>query len=270
MASFTESLLSSGETILLERRQHWLVLVDKVKWALLAIILAAVIFVVRGSFGSDGIGGTINGLLGWVALALVVYVVVSSVFHYIRWTSRVYLLTNRRVIQVDGILNKEALDTSLEKINDAVLSESLFGRMFGFGDLEILTATESGIDRMHMLVDAAGFKRAMADAKHDLELQVATGHIPSPPLRAGSGLTTDGSAGSPSPAAPAEVAAGPALTADPAVAPAAAGPDQATGPAPASSADVADSINRLKQLADSGAITQAEFEAKKAELLARL
>ncbi len=33
---------------------------------------------------------------------------------------------------------------------------------------------------------------------------------------------------------------------------------------------MADSINRLKQLADSGAITQAEFEAKKAELLARL
>jgi hypothetical protein len=266
MASFTESLLSSGETILLERRQHWLVLIDRVKLALGAIVLAAFIFIIRGSFGNDGIGGTINGLLGWVVLALVIYVVVASIFEYIRWTNLVYLLTSRRVIQVNGVVNKQALDTSLEKINDAVLTESIFGRALGFGDLEILTSSEYGIAKMHMLVDAAGFKRAMADAKHDLELQVATGHIPSPPLRAGAGSAADSAPGAssaaPATAAPSSAAASatPAVGATPVAAPT----------APVSSADVADSINRLKQLADSGAITQAEFEAKKAELLARL
>jgi len=270
MASFTESLLSSGETILLERRQHWLVLVDRVKLALGAIVLAAFIFIIRGSFGNEGIGGTINNLLGWVVLALVIYVVVASIFEYIRWTNRAYLLTTRRVIQVDGVLNKSALDTSLEKINDAVLTESIFGRALGFGDLEILTSSDYGVAKMHMLVDAAGFKRAMADAKHDLELQVATGHIPSPPLRAGTGPAADSPAGASGAVAPATDAVGSvAAPAAPAVG-ATPGP-AATGPAaPVSSADVADSINRLKQLADSGAITQAEFEAKKAELLARL
>ena len=44
-------------------------------------------------------------------------------------------MTNRRVIQVEGVVNKHATDSSLEKINDAVLSQSIFGRMFGFGDL---------------------------------------------------------------------------------------------------------------------------------------
>jgi hypothetical protein len=34
--------------------------------------------------------------------------------------------------------------------------------------------------------------------------------------------------------------------------------------------DVVNAIDRLKQLVDSGAITQAEFDAKKAELLTRL
>ena len=271
MASFTESLLSSGETILLERRQHWLVLVDRVKLALGAIVLAAFIFIIRGSFGNEGIGGTINNLLGWVVLALVIYVVVASIFEYIRWTNRAYLLTTRRVIQVDGVLNKSALDTSLEKINDAVLTESIFGRALGFGDLEILTSSDYGIAKMHMLVDAAGFKRAMADAKHDLELQVATGHIPSPPLRAGSGPVAESPLGAPPAAAPAtDAAASPAAAnAGPAVG-AIPGPAATAAAAPVSSADVADSINRLKQLADTGAITQAEFEAKKAELLARL
>ena len=157
-------------------------------------------------------------------------------------------MTNRRVIQINGILNKKALDSSLEKINDAVLTENIFGRAFGFGDLEILTASESGIERMHMLVDAAGFKRAISDAKHDLELEVSSGRIPSPAMRA----TSDSPSADVSASPPAPTMAAPAA------------------PAVPSSDDVANAIDRLKKLLDSGAITQAEFDAKKAELLARL
>ena len=77
------------------------------------------------------------------------------------------------------------MDSSLEKINDAVLTESVFGRIFGFGDLEIQTASESGIDRLRMLRDAPGFKRAMLDSKHDLELELSGAKpMPAPAYRA--------------------------------------------------------------------------------------
>ena len=66
-------------------------------------------------------------------------------------------------------MNKRSADSSLEKINDAVLDPVVFGRMFGYGDLEILTASESGISRLRMLREADDFKRAMLDAKHELE-----------------------------------------------------------------------------------------------------
>jgi hypothetical protein len=250
MANFTASLMSDGERIVVERRQHWLVLVDRSKLAILGLVVALLIFIFRGNLGTDGIGGGINFVLGWVVLALVVYAVVVFVYQYLHWVNDAFIVTSRRVIQIQGILNKKALDSSLEKINDAVLTENVFGRMFGFGDLEILTASDSGIDRMHMLVDASGFKRAMTEAKHDLELEVSSGRIPSPPLRAT-----------------------PIPSADP-------GPSQAPAPVPTQSVppasaapgpdDVANSIDRLKGLLDSGAITQAEFDAKKAELLARL
>jgi hypothetical protein len=252
MANFTASLMSSGETIVIERRQHWLVLVDHAKLAILGLVAALLIFIFRGNLGTDGIGGGLNFVLGWVVLALVVYAVVVFVYQYLRWINDAFIVTNRRVIQINGILNKKALDSSLEKINDAVLTQNVFGRVFGFGDLEILTASESGIERMHMLFDAAGFKRAISDSKHELELEVSSGRIPSPPLRAAPGPGGDPSASQPAVAAP--VAA----------------PTQASAPAAPSPDDVATAIDRLKGLLDSGAITQAEFDAKKAELLARL
>lgn len=251
MANFTESLLSSGERVVIERRQHWLVLVDRSKLAILGLIVAVLIFIFRGKLGSDGVGGSLNTIFGYVVLALIVYALVVFVYQYLHWSNDAFFVTSRRVIQVNGILNKKALDSSLEKINDAVLTENVFGRMFGFGDLEILTASESGIALMHMLVDAAGFKRAISDAKHDLELEVSSGRIPSPPLRA---------AGGPVPAQDAPAAA---------AAQAAPAPDASSNIAQ-DSADVTGAIDRLKQLLDSGAITQAEFDAKKAELLARL
>ena len=254
MANFTASLLSDGERIIVERRQHWLVLVDRSKLAILGLVVALLIFIFRGNLGNDGIGGGINFILGWVVLALVVYAVVVFVYQYLHWVNDAFIVTSRRVIQIEGILNKKALDSSLEKINDAVLTENVFGRMFGFGDLEILTASDSGIDRMHMLVDASGFKREMTEAKHELELEVSSGRIPSPPLRATPIPTADSGASQapvPAPTAPAPPAAAP-TTGSPS-------PD-----------DVANAIDRLKGLLDSGAITQAEFDAKKAELLARL
>ncbi len=95
------------------------------------------------------------------------------------------MLTNRRVVQVEGVVNKRATDSSLEKINDAVLTQSIFGRMFGFGDLDVLTAAEAGIERFRMIIDPIGFKRAMLDAKHEYEVDMErSGWQPSPPIRA--------------------------------------------------------------------------------------
>ena len=54
------------------------------------------------------------------------------------------MITNRRLLKVTGILNKRSGDSSLEKINDAILSQTVLGRMLNFGDLEILTAAEHG------------------------------------------------------------------------------------------------------------------------------
>jgi GTP-binding protein LepA len=69
-------------------------------------------------------------------------------------------VTNRRVIQVSGVLGKNVMDSSLEKVNDVKMSQSFLGRMFGYGDIQILTASELGVDLYHQINDPVGFKTA--------------------------------------------------------------------------------------------------------------
>ena len=137
-------------------------------------------------------------LLGWVTAALFIGGIAVFIWTALHYINQEYVLTNRRVIQVEGVLNRNATDSSLEKINDAVLSQSVFGRMFDFGDLTVLTASESGIEKMRMLRSPVVYKKKMLDAKHDYEVDMErAGWAPSPPIR-------DGSTAAPAPGAPLE------------------------------------------------------------------
>lgn len=179
MARYADTLLSDGEEIVLRTRQHWFAtIVDgRVPWALFVASLVALVL----ALGLDP-GGVRTILGGAIAIVLVVSLVWLAI-HYWTWMAQDYLVTNRRVLKVEGIINKRSADSSLEKINDALLEQNLFGRIFNYGDLDILTASEAAIDRFRMLNAAPSFKRAMLEQKHELEMEVA--RVPSPPLRAG-------------------------------------------------------------------------------------
>ncbi|MDP9482152.1 MAG: PH domain-containing protein [Chloroflexota bacterium] len=247
--SYADGLLSTGERVLHRERQHWFVLVWNAKYAFLALIVGGVLFFLTRGLSIDGVGGAIRTVIGWATLAIVVGSLVWIVWSVFRWQSQEYVITNRRVIQAEGVINKKATDSSLEKINDAVLTQNWIGRIFGFGDLDILTASDVGVDRLRMLVDATDFKKAMLEAKYDHEREL-NAPMPSAPLR----VATPGESSG----------AGPAAAPSPA-------PAAAPTPARAMSAeDVTDTLRRLADLRDRGAISAAEYEAKKAELLGRL
>lgn len=243
---YLENRLASGEQPLRREHQHWFVLVANARYAVLAWLLAIALLILSGGISNDnGAGTTIRQILGFVVLVLIVGGLLWFGWEILRWQNEEFVVTTRRVLQVEGVLNKQTIDSSLEKINDAILSESVFGRIFGFGDLEILTASEEGISRLRMLRDADGFKRTMLDAKHELELELSGARpMPGPALRA----------------------APPAAVPVPAPASAAAPPAE-----PVMSADeVTRTLASLADLRDRGAISAEEYEAKKADLLRRL
>jgi hypothetical protein len=236
MARYADSLLARGEMVVLRGRQHWLAtFVDgRRAWGL--FVLAVAILIV-----GTWLPGDVQTWVGYVGYAVLIVSLGWLAVRYWDWLNQEYLVTNRRVIKVEGIINKRAADSSLEKINDAVLDQNLVGRILGYADLDILTAADQAIDKFRMLGRALAFKRAMLEQKHELELEVGR----APALEAGGGPSV-------------------AAAADPS------GPLAEARPRAMSPSEITAAIDDLADLRDRGAISAADFEAKKAELLGRL
>jgi len=236
LARYADKLLADGERVALRGRQHVLAtfIEGRVPWVLLilALVLLVLDLQLEPSIWRD--------LFGWLGLALLVIGLLWLAQIYIAWYSQDYLVTNRRVIKVEGILTKRSADSSLEKINDAVLEQGILGRMLGYGDLDIMTAAEESVDRYRMLAQAQTFKRTMLDEKHKLEQEAF--QIPAPPLRAAAPPPPP-----PEPTAPA-----------------------APAPRQMSSEEITGALGDLADLRDRGAISPEDYEAKKQDLLGRL
>jgi Bacterial PH domain/Short C-terminal domain len=240
---YFDSLLASGEQPLKREHQHWFVVVADARYAILAWLIAAGLWLISGALPEG-----LRGIVGWVIVILVVGGLLYTAWQILRWQNEEFVVTTRRVLQTEGVVNKRVIDSSLEKINDAVLTQSMFGRIFGFGDLDVLTASEAGISRLRMLREADDFKRAMLDAKHELELELSGARpMPGPALRA----------------------ATPSIPIPP-PGPTAAPPPAAAAPPSMSADDVTRTLASLADLRDRGAISPEEYEAKKADLLRRL
>jgi hypothetical protein len=264
--SYADGLLSTGERIIHRNKQHPFIFIWGARWTILAIILATLLWWIAGNMDTTGVAGTARDLLVWVILAMYVGGLAVFAWTALRYVNQEYVLTNRRVLQVEGVLNRTATDSSLEKINDAVLSQSVFGRMFDFGDLRVLTAAEAGIENFRMIKGPITFKKKMLDAKHEYELDMErAGLPPGPPIRQDPIATSVAVEAAGSTAAAGQSLAG--------AVPSAAGTgldDTMAVDTGLSPDEVTRTLNNLADLRDRGAITAAEYEAKKAELLSRL
>jgi hypothetical protein len=302
-------LLSEGETVIRRERQHWLALLLDSRAAIGVWLVALLVLLVLW-FLVPSLQGTGRTILNYLFTGAVIIGAVIFVFRWWQWRTEEYLVTSRRLLKVSGIINKESGDSSLEKINDAVLFENFLGRLLNYGDLDILTAAEVAVDRYRMLHHAKAFKIDMLNAKHTLEHEVAYVEMPSPPIKtdggpptpavppvAAAGMDTPIVASSGSPVAasavpaaaamveqappvateppPTEVAATPAV--DASAPPATAAPVVPPAAAPAAATDAIDTpdevmqaLSRLAELRDNGTITPEEYDSKKQELLGRL
>ena len=223
------SLLASDERVLVVRRRHWFTFIRAARWFLLVLVIGVLVAILDGEVSNH----LFSTILSWGFVICFLIGLTGLGWYVLAWRRERYLVTTRRVIEAGGVINKQSRDTSLEMINDMVVSHPWTGRLLGYGEIDLLTASEAGTNKIRYLPDADGFKRSLLDAKDELERQLAGGQRP--------------------PAAAPSSAPAPAPTTD-----------------RLSADEVDSSISHLASMRDRGLITAAEFDEKKKQLLDRL
>lgn len=160
--------MAKDEDILFTTRQHWLMLFERIlfDFFILSTITAGCIFF----FPAVGYWVIIPGLIVFLPL-------VDMLRHILDWTNRLFIITNRRVIHISGTFNQTMCDSSLEMVNDVKLSQSLLGRFFDYGDIEILTANEIGNNKFQAIGNPVSFKKKMMDVRNHMPDKSTSGLI---------------------------------------------------------------------------------------------
>jgi uncharacterized membrane protein YdbT with pleckstrin-like domain len=157
-------ILGDNERILHVTRQHWLVLIKATFIEIVLIILIAVVALSLSVFFPI-VAGPVALV---IALVLLIVPFLGGVVETLRWWNRQFIITNRRVLHVSGIFKKNVIDTTLTKVNDVKMEQSAVGRMFNYGNIKILTASELGKNPFRMVGDPIAFRRAMLNAKETM------------------------------------------------------------------------------------------------------
>lgn len=179
----------------------------------------------------DGILGFLGNLLDLIRIGMVVVGVGWIVYNIVVWRTAVFAVTNFRVIREEGLVSRRSSATMLKSVTDVQTRVPLIGSKLGYGDLVIYGQSgDAGADRFKTITHPKEFRDQMMATK----------------------VGPSGAAAAPPVAPPVEAAPAPAV------------------PAAPTSDEQLQTLARLAELRDSGAITPEEFEAKKAEVLSRI
>lgn len=163
MSSYVESLLGDREKVNLISRHHWFIVVSAIVLEIVIILILIALTITVGTSLPDF--ALLIGTIGTILLLLRLNTLLQDVLD---WMNRQFIITNRRLNQISGILNKNITDSSIAKVTDVKMEISALGRLFNYVDIEILTASEFGVNIFRRIEEPINFKTAILNAREDL------------------------------------------------------------------------------------------------------
>jgi uncharacterized membrane protein YdbT with pleckstrin-like domain len=154
---YVDSLLARNERIVLITRQHWSTLV-------VPVLIDAVLFILISAVALSLSG--VARALGLVAVLPVAHLVIGL----LNWQNGQYIVTTRRVLEIHGVINKRVSDSSLEKVNDVVLEQSILGRFLNYGTVAIITGSDIGVNYFKNIAHPVHFKIEMLNQKEEFAM----------------------------------------------------------------------------------------------------
>jgi uncharacterized membrane protein YdbT with pleckstrin-like domain len=131
--------LLPGERILVSSCRHWVVLLRPIATTIVAAVVSLVILILV-PLAAD------LRLFLMLGVALAGILVIN--LYYWGWRAHEYVLTDQRVILNEGIISKFSRSIAIDRIQDLTTFQGLWGRTWGFGDIELESAGREGAEML--------------------------------------------------------------------------------------------------------------------------
>ena len=127
--------LRDGEAVLLVLRPSlWFIALSSLRW----VAAGAALMGYAAYFGSHYRGGVFAGPFRGCAETGVAIMAGRLMWAALQWMGRLYVLTDLRLLTINGVLRTEVLDCPLRKVARTRLFRSPVDRAFGIGSIEII------------------------------------------------------------------------------------------------------------------------------------
>lgn len=141
--NYIEAHLQPGEKVAYRAHIHPFIIAQPL------VILLLGLFYCRTSIGVNHFLGVCLSVVGGFSLLQRLMIVWGSVF----------VVTNLRVLFKTGVIHRKARDIVLAKVEGMVISQSVLGRLFGYGSL--IVTTGGAVSTYTYLARPMRFKRAI-------------------------------------------------------------------------------------------------------------
>jgi uncharacterized membrane protein YdbT with pleckstrin-like domain len=154
--SYIQRSLGDGEQVVMLARFHWLYNLRAWLALIVPLLLLAAALVYADEMVREG--------LAIFAVALVVVGIVAFFTMMIhKWTTEIGI-TSHRLVKKTGFISLKTAEVALPNIEGVRVTQSLWGRLFGYGRIRVEGTGDDHID-IPDIDDPVGFRRAIETAK---------------------------------------------------------------------------------------------------------
>lgn len=152
--SYVSRTLGSKEKVLFLTGYHWLY------WLGVAIITLPFIVVAIGSLPYDG--------FDYLYLALATVPFLYGFYYFIHGIALEVAVTTDRFVKKTGLVSIKSEEVSLDKIEEVNVTESILGRIFGYGNVDV-HGTGAGKIHVRMVGNPVLLRREIQTAREQLK-----------------------------------------------------------------------------------------------------
>jgi uncharacterized membrane protein YdbT with pleckstrin-like domain len=146
------SELLPGENLVLKAHSHWIVIV---KSLVVPVVLLVVVAILDLTYLNAHYIPHLRTVLSLAAIAIAgLWLIVV----WVRWQATAYTLTDQRINIETGVFSRSSKTIPIDRIQDCTTKQTLFGRMLGYGRVEVDAAGAQGAEVLDHLPNPGAFR----------------------------------------------------------------------------------------------------------------